>query len=107
MPLRIPAASRTEVLTMGAASVPFFAPFYLMAPGAEERLSKQTSKWAPRWERNITMFRSPVERSIQRVAPPVERAVKRIETRLPLERAAKRTEGGIRRSLDRMGIKHT
>jgi hypothetical protein len=107
MPVRIPAATRTEVFCMGAAGVTGFAPFYLMAPGAEARLSKQTTKWAPRWERNITMFRNPVERGIQRVAPPVERTVHRIEQRLPLEQAAKRTDKSIKKNLDRMGIKHT
>jgi hypothetical protein len=107
MPLRIPAATRTEVFTMGAASAAGFAPFYLMAPGAEERLSKQTTKWAPRWERNITMVRNPVERGIQRITPPVERTVHRIEQRLPLEKAAKRADKGIKKNLDRMGIKHT
>ncbi|KAL2266868.1 hypothetical protein VTJ83DRAFT_4145 [Remersonia thermophila] len=107
MVVRIPAASRTEILTMGAASVPFFAPFYLMAPGSEELLSKQTNKWAPRWERNITMFRNPAERATQRVKPPVERTFKRIESHLPLERAAKRTEQGLRKSFDRVGFKTT
>jgi hypothetical protein len=92
---------------MGAAGVTGFAPFYLMAPGAEERLSKQTTKWAPRWERNITMFRNPVEKGIQRVSPPIERTVHRIEHRLPLEQAAKRTDKSIKKNLDRMGIKHT
>jgi hypothetical protein len=107
MPVRIPAATRTEVFCMGAAGVSGFAPFYLMAPGAEERLSRQTVKWAPRWERNITMFRNPVERGVQRATPPIERAVHRIEQRLPLERAAKRVDRGIKKNLDRMGIKHS
>jgi hypothetical protein len=92
---------------MGAASVAGFAPFYLMIPGASERLSQQTVKWAPRWERNITFFRSPVERGIKRVAPPIERAFHRMENRLPLERAAKGADRGIKRNLDRMGIKHS
>ncbi|KAK4158251.1 hypothetical protein C8A00DRAFT_39444 [Chaetomidium leptoderma] len=107
MPVRIPAATRTEIIAMGAAGVTGFAPFYLMAPGAEARLSKQTVKWAPRWERNITFFKNPVERGIQRVTPPIERTVHRIEHRLPLEKAAKRTEKGIKKNLDRLGIKHT
>jgi hypothetical protein len=107
MPVRIPAATRTEVFTMGAASAAGFAPFYLMAPGADKRLHKQTDKWAPRWERNITMFRNPVEKGIQRVSPPVERTVKRIEHGLPLEKAAKGVDKGIKKSLDRMGIKHS
>jgi hypothetical protein len=107
MPVRIPAATRTEVFCMGAAGVSGFAPFYLMAPGADERLSKQTHKWAPRWERNITMFRNPVEKGIQRVTPPIERTVKRIEHRLPLEKAAKGTDRSIKKNLDRLGIKHS
>ena len=107
MPVRIPAATRTEVWCMGAAGVTSFAPFYLMAPGAEERLTKQTVKWAPRWERNITFFRNPVERGIQRVSPPVARAVQRIEHGLPLERAAKRADKSLRRSFERMGFKLT
>jgi hypothetical protein len=107
MPVRIPATTRTEVFCMGAAGVTGFAPFYLMAPGAEERLSKQTTKWAPRWERNITMFRNPVEKGIQRVSPPIERTVHRIEHRLPLEQAAKRTDKTIKKNLDRLGIKHS
>ncbi|AEO70939.1 433063c3-00ce-49d6-9c9d-731a03e7f2cf [Thermothielavioides terrestris] len=107
MPVRIPAATRTEVFCMGAAGVSGFAPFYLMAPGAEERLSRQTLKWAPRWERNITMFRNPVERGVQRAAPSIERAVQRLERRLPLERAAKSVDRSIKRNLDRLGIKHS
>src|SRR4051812_22784842 len=101
MPVRIPAATRTEVFCMGAAGVTGFAPFYLMAPGADARLSKQTVKWAPRWERNITMFRNPVEKGIQRVSPPIERTVKRIQNRLPLEKAAKGTDKSIKKNLDR------
>ncbi|KAL2145677.1 hypothetical protein VTI28DRAFT_6552 [Corynascus sepedonium] len=106
MPVRIPAATKTEVFCMGAAGVTGFAPFYLMAPGAEERLSRQTVKWAPRWERNITFFRNPVERGIQRISPPVERTVKRIEHRLPLEKAAKRTDMTLKKNFDRLGFKH-
>jgi hypothetical protein len=105
MPVRIPAPTRTEVFCMGAAGVSGFAPFYLMAPGAEERLSRQTVKWAPRWERNITMFRNPVERGVQRVAPPIERTVQRIENRLPLEKAAKRAEKMVKKNFERMGLR--
>lgn len=92
---------------MGLAGVTGFAPFCLMFPGAEERIARQTVKWAPRWERNITFFKSPVERGIQRVTPPIARTVQRIEHRLPLEKAAKRADRGIKRNLDRMGIKHS
>lgn len=107
MPIRIPAASRTEVWCMGAASIAGFAPFYMVAPGARDRLSRQTVKWAPRWERNISFFVNPLERGINRVAPPIERAFHRMENKLPLEKAAKRADKGIRRNLDRMGIKHS
>ena len=107
MPVRIPSASRAEVFCYGAAGVSAFAPFYLLAPGAEERLASQTIKWAPRWERNITFFKSPVERGIQRVAPPIARTVRRVENRLPLEKVAQKTDQGIRRSIDRMNFKRT
>ncbi|KAK4108435.1 hypothetical protein N656DRAFT_784190 [Canariomyces notabilis] len=107
MPVRIPAATRTEVWCMGAAGVTSLAPFYLMAPSANERLTKQTTKWAPRWERNITFFRTPAERSINRIKPPVEKAVQRLEQRLPLEKVAKRVDRGIKKNLDRLGVKHT
>jgi hypothetical protein len=92
---------------MGAAGVTSLAPFYLMAPSANERLTKQTTKWAPRWERNITFFRTPAERSINRIKPPVEKAVQRLEQRLPLEKVAKRVDRGIKKNLDRLGVKHT
>lgn len=107
MPVRIPAASRTEIFCMGAGGLSALAPFYLMMPGAEERLARQTLKWAPRWERNITMFKSPVERGVQRISPPVARTVQRMEHSLHLEQAAKRTDRGIKKSLDMMKIKHS
>ncbi|KAK3353683.1 hypothetical protein B0T25DRAFT_219701 [Lasiosphaeria hispida] len=102
MPVRIPAATKTEVFTMGAAGVTAFAPFYMLAPGAEERVARQTVKWAPRWERNITFFKSPVERGIQRLTPPVARTVQRVEHRLPLDKAAQKTERGMRKTVDKM-----
>jgi len=92
---------------MGAAGITGLVPFYLMAPGADERMSKQTHKWAPRWERNISHFKSPAEKSIQRVTPPIERAVHRLEERLPLERAAKGSERSIKKALDMLGVKHS
>lgn len=103
MPVRIPATTSTELFTFGAAGVSAFAPFYLMMPGAEERLSRQTLKWAPRWERNITFFKSPVERGIQRVTPPVARTVQRVEHRLPLEKAAKGVDKGVKRGVETAG----
>ncbi|OAA67113.1 hypothetical protein SPI_01689 [Niveomyces insectorum RCEF 264] len=52
MPVRIPAARTSEVLSFGVAGVGAFAPLYLLlAPGAEETLARQTARWAPRWER--------------------------------------------------------
>jgi len=107
MPVRIPAAGATEYLCFGAAGVGAFAPFYMMLPGAEARIAHQTNKWAPRWERNISHFKSPMERGIQRVAPPVARTVQRVEQRLPLESAAKRADRGIKKNLDRLGVKHS
>jgi hypothetical protein len=106
MPVRIPAATRGEVFCFGAAGVSAFAPFYLMAPGAEERLTRQTLKWAPRWERNITFFKSPVERGIQRVTPPVARTVQRVEHRLPLDKMAQKTDRGIKKGIDKMTPRH-
>jgi hypothetical protein len=102
MPVRIPAAARSEVLLFGAAGATAFAPFYMMMPGAEERLAAQTARWAPRWERNITFFKNPVERGVQRISPPVERTVKRIERRVPMERVAtsahRRIQNGVARA---------
>ncbi len=101
MPVRIPAARRTEVLSFGVAGVGAFAPFYLLVPGAEERLATQTARWSPRWERNINYFARPVERGIQRVAPPVEKTVKKIDQRLPLEKVAKRVDSNIKKGIQR------
>jgi len=99
MPVRIPSARRSEILTFGVAGVGAFAPLYLMVPGAEERLAAQTARWAPRWERNIGFFTPHVERGIRRVTPPVARTVRSIDERLPLERVAKRVDGDIRRGI--------
>ncbi|KAF7551307.1 hypothetical protein G7Z17_g5098 [Cylindrodendrum hubeiense] len=99
MPVRIPRlpqARRSEIITFGAAGVGVLTPLYIFMPGAEERISNQTNKWAPRWERNINYFASPVERGVQRIEPPVARMVQRVDERLPLERMAKSVEKGIR-----------
>ena len=101
MPVRIPAGRRTEVLTYGVAGVGAFAPLYLLFPGAEERLARQTARWAPRWERNISFFTPHVERGIQRVTPPVARTVKKIDEKLPLEKMAKRVDRNIKRGIER------
>ena len=102
---KLPRAKTSEVLCMGAAGVGVLTPLYLVMPGAEERLARQTTKWAPRWERNITYFAPPVERTVQRMEPPFSRAVQRVESRLPLEKMAKRVDSGIRSGIDRFGPK--
>ncbi|KAK3324767.1 hypothetical protein B0T19DRAFT_238589 [Cercophora scortea] len=107
MPVRIPAAGASEALCFGAAGIGAFAPFYMMLPGAEERVARQTVKWAPRWERNITFFKSPVERSIQRVTPPVARTVQKVDHKLPLEKMAQRTDRGIKKTTDWMAARKT
>ncbi|TPX08001.1 uncharacterized protein E0L32_010332 [Thyridium curvatum] len=102
MPVRIPRAGRTELLSFSIAGVGAFAPFYMILPGADQRLAKQTAKWAPRWERNINYFSPAAERGIQRVTPRVERTVKRVDQRLPLEKVAKRVDTNIKKSIDRI-----
>lgn len=102
MPVRIPKARSGEIFCFGAAGVGAFAPLYMMLPGAEERLAAQTARWAPRWERNITFFVSPVERGIQRVSPPIEKTVQRIDRKLPLEKVAKNIDGRIKRGIVRV-----
>uniref|UniRef100_A0A8H7TVK0 Uncharacterized protein n=1 Tax=Bionectria ochroleuca TaxID=29856 RepID=A0A8H7TVK0_BIOOC len=67
---RLPAAKTSEVLCMGAAGVGVLAPFWFLMPGTEDRLSKQTNKWAPRWERNVSYLAPPMERGVQRIEPP-------------------------------------
>ena len=82
---RLPAAKPSEIFCMGAAGVGVLTPLYLVMPGAEERLSNQTNKWAPRWERNVSYFIPPMEKGVQRIEPPVSKMVQRVEDRLPLE----------------------
>lgn len=106
MPVRVPQlpkARRSEIFTFGAAGVGVLTPLYLVMPGAEARLQKQTDKWAPRWERNINYFTPPVERGVQRLEPPVSRMVQRVEQRLPLEKMAKSVDKGIRNSIAKFG----
>ncbi|KAK3940145.1 hypothetical protein QBC46DRAFT_130114 [Diplogelasinospora grovesii] len=107
MPVRIPKAGRTEVICFGAAGVAGFAPFYFILPGAEERLAAQTLKWAPRWERNITFFKSPVERGMQRITPPVARTVQKIDEKLPLEKIAQRADRRVKKNFDLLGWPRT
>ncbi|KAI1460943.1 hypothetical protein F4805DRAFT_350577 [Annulohypoxylon moriforme] len=103
MPVRIPKARSTEIATFGFAGVAGFAPFYFMLPGAEERLAAQTTRWAPRWERNISYFAPPAQRIAQRVEPRVERTVKKIDDRLPLEKMAKTVDRRIKYGIERFG----
>ncbi|CAG9946428.1 unnamed protein product [Clonostachys rosea f. rosea IK726] len=98
---RLPAAKTSEVLCMGAAGVGVLAPFWFLMPGTEDRLSKQTNKWAPRWERNVSYLAPPMERGVQRIEPPIARAAQRIPERLHLEQMAKSVDRGIRKSIDR------
>ncbi|KAJ3474023.1 hypothetical protein NLG97_g10027 [Lecanicillium saksenae] len=80
-------------------------PLYMIMPGADERLAKQTTKWAPRWEKNISYFAPPVERGVQRIEPPVSRVVQRIEERLPLEKMAKGVDSKIKAGIERFSPK--
>ncbi|KAL6849720.1 hypothetical protein ACO1O0_009263 [Amphichorda felina] len=98
---KLPSARRSEIFLIGAAGVGVLTPLYLIMPGAEERLANQTTKWAPRWERNINFFAPPVERGMQRIEPPVSRTVQRIDDRLPLERMAKGVDSKIRSGIAR------
>ncbi|KAL7821747.1 hypothetical protein V8C26DRAFT_426519 [Trichoderma gracile] len=98
---RLPKAKPTEIFCISAAGVGVLAPLYMAMPGAEERMARQTTKWAPRWERNINYFTSPAERTAQRIEPPIAKAVKKLDERLPLERMAKGMERGIQKSIAR------
>ncbi|KAI8955131.1 hypothetical protein F4801DRAFT_376179 [Xylaria longipes] len=104
MPVRIPAARGSETAIIGMAGVASFAPFYMMLPGAEERLASQTARWAPRWERNISRFAAPAERLAQRAEPRIARTVRRVENRLPLEKMAQNVDRRIKKGVDRMGM---
>ncbi|KAI1745272.1 hypothetical protein F4680DRAFT_401622 [Xylaria scruposa] len=104
MPVRIPAPRSSETAIIGMAGVASFAPFYMMLPGAEERIASQTARWAPRWERSISRFAAPAERFAQRAEPRVARTVKRIDNRLPLEKMAQNVDRRIKKGVDRMGM---
>lgn len=106
MPVRIPAARRSEGVAFGLAGVAGFAPLYMMLPGAEARMANQTQKWAPRWEKNISYFAPPARSVAQRVEPRVEKTVKRIDNRLPLERVAMNVDRRIKHNMDRFQPKH-
>lgn len=90
-----------EALCYGVAGVGALAPFYLLFPGAEDRLAARTNRWAPRWERNISYFIPSVERGVQRMEPPVSRTVKKLEGRLPLEKTAQRVDRRIKNGIER------
>lgn len=102
---RLPQAKRSEIMIVGAAGVCVLAPLYMVMPGAEKRLENQTTKWAPRWEKNIGYFAPPMERGVQRIEPPVSRMVQAGTEKLPLERMAKSVDRGIRSGIDRFGPK--
>lgn len=101
MPLRLPAPKSREAICYSAAAIGAFAPFYFLVPGADQRLAKQTTKWAPRWERNLSYFTPTAEKGIKRVEPPVARTVQAIDRRLPLEKMAKNVEGRIKTGIER------
>ncbi|KAI9152008.1 hypothetical protein HJFPF1_09227 [Paramyrothecium foliicola] len=98
---KLPKAKASEVLFIGAAGLAVLTPIYLIMPGADDRLEKQTTKWAGRWDNGINYFTPPVERGVQRIEPPVSRTVQRLEDRLPLERMAKGCERTIQNTIDR------
>ncbi|KAK5635068.1 hypothetical protein RRF57_010780 [Xylaria bambusicola] len=102
MPVRIPAARGSETAIFGMAGLASFAPFYMMLPGAEERIASQTARWAPRWERNISRVAAPAERFAQRAEPRIARTVRKIESRVPLEKMAQNVDRRIKRGIDRM-----
>ncbi|KAI0531544.1 hypothetical protein GGR58DRAFT_230727 [Xylaria digitata] len=104
MPVRIPAPRGSETAIFGMAGVVSFAPFYMMLPGAEERIASQTARWAPRWERSISRVAAPAERFAHRIEPRCERTVKRIESRVPFEKMAQNVDRRIKRGIDRMHI---
>lgn len=101
MPIRIPAAKSSELLTFAGAGAFVLTPLYMAFPGATERVAAQTARWGSRWDRNINYFVSPVERTTQRISRPVERTVKRIDDRLPLDSMARNVDRRIRRGIDR------
>ncbi|CAJ2511907.1 Uu.00g075320.m01.CDS01 [Anthostomella pinea] len=102
MPVRIPKARGSETAIISMAGVTAFAPFYFMMPGAEERLTSQTTHWAPRWERNISHFAPPAQNIAQRIEPGVGRTVQKINNKLPLERMALTVDRRIKAGIDRM-----
>lgn len=102
---RLPKASPTELFVIAAAGVGVLAPLYMVMPGAEQRLSNQTTKWAPRWEKNINYFIPHAENGIQKIEPPVARMVQNVENRLPLEKMAKRVDKGIKDGIAKFGPK--
>lgn len=107
MPLRrvpkLPGARKSEIFCMGAAGVGVLTPLYMVMPGAEERLASQTTKWAPRWERNVSYFIPPMEKGVQKLEAPVARMVQRVDDKLPLEAMAKSVDKGIRNGIARFG----
>lgn len=99
IPIRITRSQ--EAICYGVAGVGGLAPFYLLVPGAEDRLAARTARWAPRWEKNLSYFTPPFVSGIHHVEPPVARAVKRIEKGLPLERMALGVDRRIKNTIGR------
>lgn len=99
IPIRITRSQ--EAICYGVAGIGGLAPFYLLVPGAEDRLAARTARWAPRWEKNLSYFTPSVVRGIHHVEPPVSRAVKKIDKGLPLERMALGVDRRIKRTIDR------
>ncbi|KIH92621.1 hypothetical protein SPBR_03361 [Sporothrix brasiliensis 5110] len=107
MPVRIPAAKATEVMSFGVAGVGAFAPIYMMlAPGAEETMARHTGYWAPRWEHVAQRYISPPMQHAVRthVSPPVERTMQRMDkaTNHHMTRAAQHVDRRIRNSIQRV-----
>lgn len=107
MPVRIPAARASEVVSFGVGGVAAFAPIYMMlAPGAEETMARHTTRWAPRWEHVAQRYITPpVQHAVRtHVAPPVERTVQRVDriTNPHMARAAQHVDRRIRNGLQRV-----
>ncbi|KAI2631765.1 hypothetical protein GGS21DRAFT_522989 [Xylaria nigripes] len=103
MPVRIPAARRSETAIFGLAGVASFAPFYMLLPGAEERMASQTAIWAPRWERSISRIAAPAERIALRAEPRTARTVRKVNEKLHLEGMAQGVDRRIKNGIHRVG----
>lgn len=107
MATRVPAAKARELLTFGAAGLGGFAPVYFMfAPGVDEKMARQTARWAPRWEHIATNYLTPsVQNTVQnRISPPVERTMKYVDRVASphMARAARNIDRRIRAGIARV-----